>query len=76
MAWGSGHSGDRLPGPEPALLSQLSLVTTLANMPHTMLSNGDQTQHWPHNVGIIAMDIYFPHQFVDQVHHYQNNIDK
>ena len=22
---------------------------------------------WPDNVGILAMDIYFPHQFVDQV---------
>jgi len=31
-------------------------------MPH-----GDQNQHqWPQQVGIIAMDIYFPHQYVDQ----------
>jgi len=31
-------------------------------MPH-----GDSTpQTWPHQVGILAMDIYFPHQYVDQ----------
>merc|ERR1719330_1146875 len=31
-------------------------------MPH-----GDQRHHsWPQQVGIIAMDIYFPHQYVDQ----------
>ena len=32
-------------------------------MPH-----GDSTpQTWPQQVGILAMDIYFPHQYVDQV---------
>jgi len=31
-------------------------------MPH-----GDtERHHWPQHVGIIAMDIYFPHQYVDQ----------
>merc|ERR1719461_1080413 len=31
-------------------------------------TNGDSHNHhqWPQDVGILAMDIYFPHQFVDQ----------
>ncbi|PIK33099.1 hypothetical protein BSL78_30085, partial [Apostichopus japonicus] len=28
-------------------------------------SNGD-VHHWPNDVGIIAMEIYFPSQYVDQ----------
>ena len=26
-----------------------------------------EPSQWPQHVGILAMDIYFPHQFVDQV---------
>merc|ERR1711913_212408 len=37
------------------------------NMPANNTTNGHSfTQHWPQDVGILAMDIYFPHQFVDQ----------
>jgi len=37
-------------------------------MPHTnnSLTNGDHGHGWPSEVGIVAMDIYFPHQYVDQ----------
>jgi len=41
-------------------------------MPHTnhVSTNGDSGLHglhqWPQDVGILAMDIYFPHQYVDQ----------
>jgi len=41
----------------------------LGNMPHSSnsnLSNGDSRHGWPSDVGILAMDIYFPHQYVDQ----------
>jgi len=38
-------------------------------MPHTSsenMTNGGSRKSWPSDVGIIAMDIYFPHQYVDQ----------
>jgi len=38
-------------------------------MPHSFssnMSNGDSRHGWPSEVGILAMDIYFPHQYVDQ----------
>eukprot|EP00092_Neocalanus_flemingeri_P028609 GFUD01031066.1.p1 GENE.GFUD01031066.1~~GFUD01031066.1.p1 ORF type:complete len:483 (+),score=100.87 GFUD01031066.1:230-1678(+) len=38
-------------------------------MPHSSssnMSNGDSRHSWPSDVGILAMDIYFPHQYVDQ----------
>ena len=41
------------------------------NMPtHDPSHNGDSNHAaggWPDNVGIVAMDIYFPAQFVEQV---------
>merc|ERR1712142_693892 len=43
--------------------------TCRGNMPHynnSNLSNGDSRHGWPSEVGIVAMDIYFPHQYVDQ----------
>lgn len=43
----------------------------MGNMPSNLLSNGASNGdmgvgQWPQDVGIVAMDIYFPHQFVDQ----------
>ena len=41
----------------------------MPNIPNTnhVSANGDGLHHWPQDVGILAMDIYFPHQYVDQV---------
>merc|ERR1719312_150879 len=51
------------------LTTQYLHDSRLGNMPHSSnsnLSNGDSRQGWPSDVGILAMDIYFPHQYVDQ----------
>ena len=50
------------------LSAQYQTDPNTGNMPANNTTNGDSsTHHWPHDVGILAMDIYFPHQFVDQV---------
>ena len=52
------------------LATQYLYDSRLGNMPHSSnsnLSNGDSRHGWPSDVGILAMDIYFPHQYVDQV---------
>ena len=50
------------------LRAQYQTDPNTGNMPANNTTNGDSsTHHWPHDVGILAMDIYFPHQFVDQV---------
>ena len=52
-----------------ALLTQYQTDPNTGNMPANNTTNGvsSVTHQWPHDVGILAMDIYFPHQFVDQV---------
>jgi len=45
----------------------LSFTSTLAMPTHAPHSNGESAKGaWPDNVGIIAMDMYFPAQYVDQ----------
>jgi len=49
------------------LRAQYQTDPNTGNMPANNTTNGVSSTHqWPHDVGILAMDIYFPHQFVDQ----------
>jgi hypothetical protein len=34
--------------------------------PNNTISNGSAAGRWPENVGILALEMYFPNQFVDQ----------
>ena len=61
----------KLLGPCPGCVTVWLSISSALDMPtHTPRLNGDAATPrgaWPDNVGIIAMDIYFPAQYVDQV---------
>ena len=61
----TGTSGSEQAGAE---LTQYQTDPNTGNMPANNATNGiSSSHHWPQDVGILAMDIYFPHQYVDQV---------